>query len=253
VPDSPEEDPDAPVVQVPVPILQAPARSFRQEMAVGITCADPAAGIRYRIDGGNWVDHRTPVQIVASCIMEAQAYRSLSDGSEQTSFIATAAYTKLEEEYTITLESRYAPEYAAGGDEALIDGLRGGADFRTGGWQGYRGQDLVASIDLGRPRRLKRLGIGVLQDVRSWIWYPAEVEFAVSMNRRQWSSTIVLNNVARDVEGSMVQELWTDPLDRRARYIEVVVRSAGPCPEWHPGAGEPSWIFADEVLLELDR
>jgi hypothetical protein len=30
-----------------------------------------------------------------------------------------------------------------------VDGLRGGHDFRTGEWQGYQGQDVNATVDLG--------------------------------------------------------------------------------------------------------
>lgn len=241
------------VVQVPVPVLDALGLVFRDTLVVGIRCSDPLAGIRYRVDGGTWEDYRRPLTLEATAMVEAQAYRRSKRASEQVSHVVLGTFTRISEEHLIEVQSSYAPEYAAGGDEALIDGLRGGTDFRTGAWQGYRGQDVVASIDLGRARKVKRLGVGVLQDARSWIWYPHEVEFATSLNKRQWSSAIVQNKVPREEEGSLVQELWTDLLDRRARYIVVTLRSAGPCPDWHPGAGESSWIFADEVLMEFDR
>ena len=35
-----------------------------------------------------------------------------------------------------------------------------------------------------------------------------------------------------------------------ARWVRLVVKSSGPLPAGHAGAGEPSWIFADEIVVE---
>ena len=29
-----------------------------------------------------------------------------------------------------------------------------------------------------------------------------------------------------------------------------VAENRGRCPDWHPGAGEKAWIFADEITIE---
>ena len=149
------------------------------------------------------------------------------------------------------MESKWAPQYAAGGNIALIDGIRGPKDWRTGGWQGYHGTDVLATVDLGSVKTLKRLGLGVLQDEKSWIWFPASVQFAWSTNGRTWSSATVENTIPRDKEGSLTTDLMTGPLNKQARYIKVIAKNAGPCPEWHPGKGEPSWIFTDELVIEV--
>jgi hypothetical protein len=60
----------------------------------------------------------------------------------------------------------------------------------------------------------------------------------------------VVNTVPRDLDGSRKVEIRTGELGRKARYIKVIARYAGPCPEGHPGAGGTSWIFADEILIE---
>ena len=39
------------------------------------------------------------------------------------------------------------------------------------------------------------------------------------------------------------------PSGSRARFVRVVAHNPGPLPEWHPGAGRPSWIFADEIVV----
>jgi hypothetical protein len=164
----------------------------------------------------------------------------------------SAHFTKTDGSRSITLESSYANQYSAGGDRALVDGLRGGEDFRTGEWQGYEGQDVVAMIDLGKVVKLKRVGLSALQDQKSWIWLPKEVTFSTSANKRQWSSRTISNDVDRKTEGGMLLEFWTEILNSKVRYIAIDAKSAGPCPDWHPGKGGPTWIFVDEVLIETE-
>ena len=159
-------------------------------------------------------------------------------------------FTKIDGSRSITLESTYANQYSAGGDKALIDGLRGGDDFRTGEWQGYEGQDLVAMVDLGEVKDIGAIGLSVLQDQKSWIFMPAEVILSWSTNKRTWSSRTIEAEVDRKVEGGRALEIWTEALNSRARYISVVAKYPGPCPDWHPGKGGTTWIFADEILFK---
>ena len=35
-----------------------------------------------------------------------------------------------------------------------------------------------------------------------------------------------------------------------ARYIKMVAKKIDACPDWHVGAGEPGWIFCDEIVIE---
>jgi predicted alpha-1,2-mannosidase len=153
---------------------------------------------------------------------------------------------------TMTLGTPYANQYAAGGPQALIDGLRGGPGFQTGEWQGFRTDDVLLTIDLGKPMKVKEAALSVLQDQKSWIWFPAGVEFAFSANGRQWSSVTATHDVPREQGGTITGTISTGPIGKRARYVKVIARNAGPCPEWHPGKGGTSWIFADEVLITAE-
>jgi len=222
-----------------VPIISAAGGAFRDSLVITLGCVTPGE-LRYRLGEGEPVTYNGPF-----VIRETTAVTAYSGDRS-----VPGLFTRIQGDRTMTLESSYAPQYAAGGDQALVDGLRGGSDFRTGEWQGFEGKDLLATVDLGRPQRVERLGLSVLQDPKSWIWYPSEVEFVTSTNGRQWSSTSVVNTVPRDLEGARKMEVWTGELGRKARYIKVIARYAGPCPERHPGAGGTSWIFADEILIE---
>ncbi|MBK9177836.1 MAG: GH92 family glycosyl hydrolase [Flavobacteriales bacterium] len=238
----------------PVPIIQAAGQSFTDSLLITISSSDDRARIDYRIDDGEPRRYEAPFWIHRSCAITATA---LAPGIQsRKNLIAskpvTAQFNKYEGGRSITIESTFANQYSAGGNNALIDGVRGGKDFRTGEWQGYRGQDVVLMIDLGRVQKLKRVGLSVLQDQKSWIWLPSEVTFSVSTNQRQWSSRTIAHDVDRKAEGGMLFEIWTEALNRKARYISITAKNAGPCPDWHHGKGGSTWIFADEVLIEVE-
>ncbi len=163
----------------------------------------------------------------------------------------SARFTKIDGSRTITIESTYANQYSAGGDNALIDGLRGGPDFRTGEWQGFEGKDLVTMVDLGEVKTLERAGLSVLQDQKSWIFAPAEITVSWSANQRQWSSITIPGTIDPIADGSLTTEMWADLNGKKARYISVVAKSIGPCPDWHVGKGGKTWIFADEILIDV--
>ncbi|MCA1751999.1 MAG: discoidin domain-containing protein [Flavobacteriales bacterium] len=148
------------------------------------------------------------------------------------------------------LGSTYAPAYSAGGDNALIDRQRGGKNFRTGRWQGFEGQDLIAMVDLGELSTPEKIGIGFLQDIKSWIWMPKRVRFEISADGETWKHTgTVKTTVPRKREGAVIKEFEVVNADE-LRYVRIMAANAGPCPEWHPGSGGKSWLFADEIYVE---
>lgn len=240
---------ERPIGPPPVPILQAPAPAFTDSMTVAVRALAGPWELRCALDDAPLAP--CPERFLLHTSQRITAV-SHDPATGVTSPTVGASFTKVEGGRTITLESSYANQYAASGPQALIDGLRGGPDFRTGEWQGFQGQDLSATIDLGRPMKVTGAALSVLQDQRSWIWYPAEVEFAFSTNGRQWSTARATNTIPRDHVGSMTTTMGIDGIGKRARYVKVIARSTGPCPEWHPGHGGASWIFADEVLITTE-
>ena len=153
---------------------------------------------------------------------------------------------------TIEIKYAYAPQYSAGGDDALIDYIRGSNDFRAGSWQGYEGVDLEVIIDLGEVQEINNLSAGFLQDINAWIFLPTKVEFEYSYNKKLFDKLGTVYNeedmqnpnvFAKDFKFTLNQPV-------KARYIRVHAYNIGICPSWHKGSGHKSWIFADEIVIE---
>ena len=168
---------------------------------------------------------------------------------ERRSFTTRCAVHQIQRDRDIELHARYSRQYTAGGDEGLIDGFRGGLNWRTGGWQGYVGTDFEAVVDLRELRDISRVGAGFCQDARSWIWMPKYVEFSVSEDGEHFTPLARVENTMdeRDYE----VRIWDceAAAGARARYVKVFAKSIGTNPDWHPGAGSPGFIFIDEIWV----
>jgi len=142
-------------------------------------------------------------------------------------------------------------QYTAGGPEALVDGLPGDADWRTGGWLGFQDTDFIAQVDLGRARRVQRLGVSFLQDQRSWIWMPREVVWSVSEDGETYREVgRGTTDVADDADGVHLRTVSVAVEADNVRFVRVHARNFGTIPQWHAGHGGAGFIFVDEIEVD---
>jgi hexosaminidase len=153
--------------------------------------------------------------------------------------------------HAATLASPFSDRYTGGGPQALTDGLHGSKDGNDGRWQGFEGPDLDGVIDLGGSRSVRRIAVRCLQNVNSWIFLPAGVEFAVSADGRTYETVgTVANDVSPRQAEAVIKEFAAAFEARRARFVRVRARSVGVVPDWHFGKGGKAWLFADEIVVE---
>ncbi len=248
--DSPHSLSQRPIVTVPYAI--APATSFRDSMVLALGCSTADATIMFTTTTdsvtSNLIEYMVPIVLRASTSIKAYAVKDGSGKSEPMN----AEFTLRPQIGSITLNTQYSSQYTAGGNHALIDGLRGGNDFRVGRWQGYQGTDLDVIVDLGTIREISSVALGCLQDVNSWIFFPSEVSFAFADDSKKFSApSIVGNDVPQRDESSQIREFRVIPNHIAARYINVRAKNVGMCPDWHRGAGHNAWLFVDEISLKF--
>ena len=143
------------------------------------------------------------------------------------------------------------PQYRENGEEGLTDRLYGTPNYRIGGWQGWKG-DMEVLVDLHETRLLTSVGVDCLEQMRSWIFFPRRVEVSVSTDGKHYTPWAQVENdqfaAVRERQEESVKHTFTcaGPYCQ-ARYVRVKAVNYGPLPDWHVSAGEPAWIFVDEV------
>jgi hypothetical protein len=175
------------------------------------------------------------------------------DAMGNKSYSSTGTFYKVPNDWGITLTSKYLPMYSAGGDEALLDGIRGNENWRKGDWQGYPQKDFEAIIDLRKPITVTEVGGGFLQDTRAWIVFPTQVTFEFSMDGKTWNPLATLNNTVKAEDYAIQTKDFTAMVKKqKARYIRVKAKNFGKLPEWHQGYPFDgyAYVFVDELWVK---
>ena len=152
-------------------------------------------------------------------------------------------------EKKLTLLNNAHKKYSRESIDALVNGLGGTTNFRDASWQGFEAEDVVATIDLGKVQKVKSIEARFLQDQVVWIFLPQKVEIEHSIDGHNFES---LYEYYPNNEFSFIQKIFeykAEPKDLESRFIRVKGLNLNKCPDYHPGASRPCWVFSDEILI----
>lgn len=218
---------------------------FSDSTLVELAHHDPEAKIYYQFSQG-------PEQLYVGPILidspgDLSVFARMGD---QVSPVVKTAFHKVVPGMSVELFSEYANEYSAGGPEALIDGIFGTRDFRTGAWQGYQNQDVAVEVNLGKAVKVQSVGLSFLQDQQSWIFLPLKVVVKVSTDGDTWTdlATRELGPVKQDGETRIFKMKFDNNLGEISK-IRIEATTVGKLPDWHLGYSMDgtAWIFMDEI------
>ena len=234
---------------VTAPIIKAASDVFFETLNIELSHLDTDVKMYYTTDGST-PDESSTLYTAPFDINESSDVMVVAIKDGKKSNIVEGNFKKIAAGRTIKIENKYNSQYEAGGDIALIDYQRGSNNFRVGTWQGYHGVDLIATVDLSEVQEINRLAGSFLQDQKSWIFMPKQVEFFVSNDGKNFKSVgVVKNTISQETEEPVLHEFDINK-KLSARYIKMIAKKIDACPDWHVGAGEPGWIFCDEIVIE---
>lgn len=239
------------IKKLPQPVLAKGEILFEDETMIKIDPIVKESNVYYTLDGSEPTieseKYLNPFYIKEKCVLK---FKSFKDGFKPGS-TNQIQFNKIKNNWKIDLRSDYHSSYPGGGESTLIDGIRGGKNFRTGSWQGYEGKDFEAVIDLGEITEINKLGAGFYQDIGVWIFMPKKIKFYTSIDNKNFNETAVINNdVILNKNGVIIKDLFSKIKSVKARYVKVIVESQKVCPDWHSGSGLNCFIFIDEIIIE---
>lgn len=242
---------DAPAI-VTTPFVAAGKRVFEKKQSIQLATPDTATLIFYTLDGSvptsKSKTYAKPFSISKNTTLRAIAVR---DG--QTSNELNAVFTKMRDGLKVEkYNCQFSNQYTGRGKTGLVDQIRGAADFRSGDWQGFEGQNFDVVFDLGKKQGIDRVVAGFLQDENSWIFFPKKVRVEISADGKNFQPAgEVETKVAPAQKGTFQQDFEVKmQAGAAARFVRVVGESLMVCPADHKGAGLPCWLMADEVLVD---
>lgn len=223
-----------------------------KKMQVTIESEQYNPEIRYTIDGTEPTaassKYTKPFAIGKSAKIKAAIFKDgklLRKSSEKEIVLHKAIGKKIQ------LNSEFSERYKAAGANSLVDGLRGTSSFNDGYWLGFHQNNLEAVIDLGSPVAVNKISSTYLQNIGSWAFMPAEVAYLVSTDGKDYKEVALLkNDIPNSKKGAMLKDFVQELKSIKARYIKIVAKNIGLCPEGHEGVGQKAWLFCDEIVVE---
>ncbi|BCY27457.1 glycoside hydrolase family 20 protein [Flavobacterium okayamense] len=206
-------------------------------------------GIKYTTDGSepnvNSIPYEKPILVTKSQTIKAAYFengKAKSATIEQPFFITKSTGKEIE------LVHQPHENYGIGGSFTLVDGMKGNSSKFGRDWLGFWGDDLEATINLGINTTISKIGINTLLSEGSWIYFPKEIKFFTSIDgvNFQIVKSISQNEIIT-AKGKIIIEFPK----RKTKFIKVIAKNNGIIADGKPGAGSKSWLFVDEISVEL--
>jgi alpha-L-fucosidase len=224
--------------------------SFSGKTNVKITGDSKTAVYYYTTDGSTPTKsslkyNNQPINVAKSLTITAIAVSA--DG--KASLPASTAFNKAL--YNIKLNTEYSDKFPGQGIYTLVDGVIGSSDFGDGKWQGYYENDLDVVIDLGTVKPIDNIAAGFMSDQGAWILLPKSVDISVSDDGNTFKTICSQAlNVDEKNKKDFIHKFEAGNLKATGRYVHFKANNIKTCPEWHKGAGDKAWLFADEITIK---
>ena len=144
------------------------------------------------------------------------------------------------------------PKQTYGGAPLLTDGLKAtDTNYASGRWIGFCGADLEAVIDLGSAKNVSSLALNCCVEKGYWIFDTREISVLGSADGkdfRELARESYPEQKETDANAISPHKLTFAPAD--VRYVKVKVASEHSIPSWHPGKGNPAFVFVDELSID---
>jgi predicted alpha-1,2-mannosidase len=240
---------DEPIVTNP--IITGNGMGFRKTSIIHLSSNQPGTVIYYTLDGTVPSAFATryigPFGIDKTTTVKAIAV----DATGKTSYVSRAVFTQKPNNWSVAYNTAHETQYAAGGKEALIDGIRGTVEWRKGNWQGWQKADMDVVVDLEQPRLVSFVSMGLLHDINAWICMPKEVRVELSTDGQLFTPFASVKDILSvDDKLPQARQVFLQAAPVQARYVRIVARQHGKMPAWHEGAGGDTHIFCDEIVIE---
>ena len=224
----------------------------KKKMKITMTTEHPGVDIYYTLNGENPGKssnyYQNSIYVDRSGTIKAVGFQDsimVGKPSEEPVYVHKA----LGKPTTYTFP--YKERYAGNGEIHLVDGLEGSNYYNDQKWQGFQQDNLEVVIDLEDITSVSQISIRFLSRIYSWIFQPASVHISYSLDNKVFTPLKDFKNeLSPEDPNEEIKAYVYNGEALNMRYIKVIGENIGVCPDWHKGAGDKVWIFADEIIVK---
>lgn len=212
----------------------------------------PGVEIRYTLDGTEPTRrspvYTEPISIQSSSTLKAVTFKDgkpLGKSRTNEYYVHKAFASKVDFLYPSHIR------YNGKTPRTLVDGIFGSNSHHDGHWKGFRGHDMVTTIELFEPTDVETISVHTLQNKTSWIFFPSEAIIEVSSNGTDYTQVGYGLPPVDPLKGGKIFHTFTNDMPaENVSHIRVTLKNIKTCPEGHIGAGNPAFVFVSEIVVE---
>ncbi len=239
------------VFQLAPPLMKYNSVFFLDEVKVILSFAQSATVIHYTTNGDepdvNSPAYKEPVIIRKNfTTLKAKVFGEgfLPSETTQATFVKDGLPLRKVE------FSQPNEGYGGEGIATLMDNKGGVPSFTSKTWLGFNQDTVSITISLRKKQNVSAVLFNLLQDYGSWIFFPHKAEVYSTLNGRIVKQGQLLFTAKENIDVSVCRP-YLIKFKRRTKtdVIKVQLYLLKNIPDWHPGRGQSSWVFIDEVKL----
>ncbi|MBX2815111.1 MAG: chitobiase/beta-hexosaminidase C-terminal domain-containing protein [Saprospiraceae bacterium] len=206
---------------------------------------------RYTLDGSepdsSSLQYEGPFPLTSAVELKVRAYR---DGWQPSRSKSYGLYM-VGHEYEAELVTSPNPQYPGSGANGLHDLTFGKTNsLKSPAWLAYREGPMVATLTFAKDTDVDEVVVKCGQNIGAWVLAPQQISV--------WGGADVdhLHKIGEIVppaskEGGGNRDLPLRVKVTKGSYkvLRLEVQPLKRLPSWHQGAGNPSWVFVDEVFV----
>lgn len=234
------------------PLITPMSHFFRDRVMVQLSHPVPGVELRYTVDGTEPDSIHAPVytepfELTRATPVRVKGYKAgWLSSRERTHAFDPAGHSP---DRVFLLHPPH-PRYRGRDALALHDLASGGSNHADGKWLGFHGQPMAASLHFGSAIAVDTLALSVKQNYGSHIYPPKQL--TVWGGADSTTAQVLYSGKPELFAPDQVspRRIVYAPLGGRSiQYLRVEAEPFTPIPDGYPAAGNPSWIFVDEVLI----
>jgi hypothetical protein len=234
------------------PKIQFDQILFKEYVQIELKHPIKSTKLYYTLDGTspdsiNKILYSAPIKLTKSGTLRAIATAEGWDKSSETNAVFLKAGIK-PDKYKLVFEPH--SKYKGFGVENLFDYEKGDLNFGSGKWLGFTDNNLEVIMDFDKPKSIEKIGFSILTDEASYIFSPLKLEVWFQDMDKDWKlldSFTPLQPHKMNEKGTALIELKINKQNiTKLKAIAIPVQTL---PNWHPGSGQKSWVFIDEIVL----
>lgn len=220
------------------------------ELVYKLESKDKQLTIQYTKDGNFAAGkaYQSPIQIAQSNTITAATFK---DGLQISNALTQEFKFNLATGKKISLVNEAHKSYPGDGAFTLVNGVQNEKKLaRSAEFLGFLGKDLDALIDLNTLTDIQSVKLHVLDQNGSWIYLPSQIEITYLPDTDLTDA--IIEQAPKEIKQiDPIKEKGTSLItinsQQKCRYLHIVARNYGNIPSGNPGAGNPAWLFVDEI------